>query len=127
MNKKKDKDKLTQAQYQILRKQDKDVLTTEKWIKETGLTVCVFNRLPVQVLKAQQVAHTLLTQNLNLLTTEQIKTLRTFQRKVANKKIHNKIKSSSAYPILNISNKINRLLFKQHKQLCKTSLTATTI
>lgn len=122
---KKQKDILTQAQRQILRKQDKDVLTTEKWIKETGLTVCVFNRLPVQVLKAQQVAHTLLTQNLNLLTPEQIKTLRTFQRKVGNTKNHKNLKSSTAFPILNISNKINRQLFKQHKQLSQASITAT--
>ena len=124
---KKQKDILTQAQRQILRKQDKDVLTTEKWIKETGLTVCVFNRLPVQVLKAQQVAHTLLTQNLNLLTPEQIKTLRTFQRKVGNTKNHKNLKSSTAFPILNISNKINRQLFKQHKQLSQPSITATNI
>jgi hypothetical protein len=127
MNKKKEKDKLTQSQYQILRKQDKDVLTTEKWIKDTGLTVCVFNRMPVQVLKAQQVAHTLLTHNLKLLTTEQIKTIHAFQRKVGNTKNHKNLKPSTAYPILNINNKINRLLFKQHKQHSKTSASTTTI
>lgn len=126
MNKKQDKDKLTQAQYQILRKNDKDTLTTEKWIKDTGLNVCVFNRLPVQVLKAQQVAHTLLTQNLNLLTTEQIKTLRAFQRKVGNTKNHKSLKPTTAYPVLNINNKINRQLFKKHRQLSKASITATT-
>jgi hypothetical protein len=124
---KKQKDILTQAQRQILRKQDKDVLTTEKWIKETGLTVCVFNHLPVQVLKAQQAAHALLTNNFNLLTNEQVKTLRAFQSKVGNTKNHKNLKPSTAYPILNISNKINRKLFKQHKELTKASITATTI
>ena len=54
MNKKKDKDKLTQAQYQILRKEGKDTLTAEKWIKDTGLNVRAFNQLPVQLLQAQQ-------------------------------------------------------------------------
>jgi len=127
MNKKKDKDKLTQAQYQILRKNDKDTLTTEKWIKDTGLNVRAFNQLPVQLLQAQQAAHALLTHNLNLLTTEQVKTLRAFQRKVVNKKIRHKLKPASAYPILNISNKINRQLFKQHKQLPQPSITAITI
>jgi hypothetical protein len=126
MNKKQDKDKLTQAQYQILRKNDKDTLTTEKWIKDTGLNVRAFNQLPVLLLQAQQVAHTLLTQHLNLLTTEQIKTLRAFQRKVVNKKIRTKLKPATAYPILNISTKINRQLFKQHRQLSKASITATT-
>ena len=127
MNKKKDKDKLSQAQYQILCKNNKDTLSTEKWIKDTGLTVCVFNRLPAQVLKAQQVAHILLKQNRNLLTTEQVKILRAFQRKVGNTKNHKSLKPVSAYPILNISNKINRQLFKQHKQLPQPIITATTI
>lgn len=121
------KDILTQAQRQILRKQDKDVLTTEKWIKETGLTVSVFNHLPVQVLKAQQAAHTLLNNNFKLLTNEQVKTLRAFQSKVGNTKNHKNLKPSTAYPILNISNKINRKLFKQHKELTKASITETTI
>ena len=115
MNKKKDKDKLTQAQYLILRKEGKDTLTAEKWIKDTGLNVRAFNHLPVQLLQAQHTAHALLTHNHNLLTTEQIKTLRAFQRKVINKKIRHKLKPSSAYPILNISNKINRQLFKASK------------
>lgn len=121
MNKKKDKDKLTPVQYQILRKQDKDKRTTEHWIRNTGLNVCVFNKLPVQVLRAQQVAHTLLTQNLNLLTTEQIKTLRTFQRKVGNTKTQSKLKPASAYPILNINTRINRKLFEQHRKLGRQS------
>ena len=119
--------KLTDAQYQILLKQDKDSLTSEKWIKDTGLNVSAFNQLPVQLLQAQKAAHALLTQNLNLLTTKQIKTLRAFQRKVVNKKIRNKLKPASAYPILNISNTINRQLFKQNRQLSRASITAITI
>ena len=127
MNKKKDKDKLTQAQYQILRKKGKDTLTAEKWIKDTGLNVRAFNQLPVQLLQAQQAAHALLTYNLYLLTTEQVKTLRAFQRKVGNTKNHKSLKPVSAYPILNISNKINRQLFKQHRQLSQPTISANTI
>lgn len=124
---KKLKDRLTHKQQQIMRKNEKDTLTAEKWIKDTGLNVCAFVKLPVQVQKAQQAAHALLTYNINLLTTEQVQTLRAFQRKVGNTKNHKNIKPSTAYPILNISNKINRQLFKLHKQLTKTSITANTI
>jgi hypothetical protein len=124
--KKKLKDRLTHKQQQIMRKHEKDTLTAEKWIKDTGLNVRAFNQLPIQLLQAQQAALALLTHNLNLLTTEQVKTLRAFQRKVVNKKIRHKLKPASAYPILNISNKINRQLFKQHKQLTQASITATT-
>ena len=124
---KKLKDRLTHKQQQILRKQEKDTLTAEKWIKDTGLNVCAFVKLPIQVQQAQQAAHALLTYNITLLTTEQVQTLRAFQRKVGNTKNHKSLKPSTAYKILNIRNKINRLLFKQHKQLSKTNITATTI
>ena len=122
----KNKNRLTQSQYQIQRKEGKDTLQAEKWIKDTGLNVCVFNRLPVQVLKAQQVALTLLNQNLHLLTNEQIKIIHAFQRKVGNTKNHKNLKPSTAFPILNINNKINRQLFKQYRQLSKSIITATT-
>jgi hypothetical protein len=124
---KKLKDRLTDKQQQIMRKHEKDTLTAEKWIKDTGLNVCAFVKLPVQVQQAQQAAHALLTYNINLLTTEQVQTLRAFQRKVGNTKNHKSLKPSTAYPILNISNKINRQLFKLHKQLTQTSITANTI
>ena len=124
---KKLKDRLTHKQKQILRKQEKDTLTAEKWIKDTGLNACAFVKLPVQVQKAQQAAHSLLTYNINFLTTEQVQILRAFQRKVGNTKNHKSLKPSTAFPILNISNKINRLLFKQNKQLSKTNIAATTI
>ncbi len=124
---KKLKDRLTDKQQQIMRKHEKDTLTAEKWIKNTGLNVYAFVKLPVQVQQAQQAAHALLTYNINLLTTEQVQTLRTFQRKVGNTKNHKSLKPSTAYPILNISNKINRQLFKLHKQLTQTSITANTI
>jgi hypothetical protein len=124
---KKLKDRLTDKQQQIMRKHEKDTLTAEKWIKDTGLNVCAFVKLPVQVQQAQQAAHALLTYNINLLTTEQVHTLRAFQRKVGNTKNHKSLKPSTAYPILNISNKINRQLFKLHKQLTQTSITANTI
>jgi hypothetical protein len=113
MSTKNNKDKLTQLQHQILRKQDKDTLTTEKWIENAGLNANSFNQLPVQLLQAQKVAHKLLTENLNLLTTEQVNTLRIFQTKIKNKKIRTKINPRSAYAVLNIGNKINRQLFKQ--------------
>jgi len=127
MNKNKDKHKLSHAQYQILCKQGKDTMSAEKWIKDTGLNVCSFNQLPVLILQAQQIAHSLLTQHIDLLTPDQVKIVRAYQSKVENKKTRNKLKQSSAYPILNISKKINRQLFKQHKQHSQASITATNI
>jgi hypothetical protein len=126
-NKKKPKDILTHKQFAMNRRSDRETNSATNWIKSVGLNVSSFNQLPVQLLQAQQAAHALLTHHRNLLTTEQVKTLREFQRKVVNKKIRHKLKPAAAFPILNISNKINRQLFKQYKQFTQASITATTI
>ena len=93
-----------------------DALTAD-WLRDNGIAVNTFSSTHVKLLQAQKSAHTLLTQNLNLLTTSQIKTLKAFQRNMAHKNTRAKLKPEHAYPILNISNKINRQLFKLHKQI----------
>ena len=93
-----------------------DALTAD-WLRDNGIAVNSFSTTHIKLLQAQQTAHTLLTQNLNLLTSNQIKALKAFQRKMTNKKARAKLKPEAAYQILNISNKINRQLFKLHKQL----------
>lgn len=95
----------------------KDDALTADWLRDNGIAVNTFSTTHVKLLQAQQTAHTLLTQNHNLLTAKQIKTLKAFQRKMTNKKARAKLKPEAAYPILNISTKINRQLFKLNKQL----------
>ena len=110
------KDKLTHAQFGILRKQTQSKLATDKWLKNTGLNTATFNNLNPKLLQAQLTAHTLLTQHQTLLTTEQTKTLRDFKRRVGNTKLCTRLKPEAAYPILNIATKINRQLFTANKQ-----------
>ena len=95
----------------------KDDALTADWLRDNGIAVKSFTNTHVKLLQAQQTAHTLLTQNLHLLTSNQIKALKAFQRKMTNKKARTKLKPEAAYPILNISTKINRQLFKLNKQL----------
>ena len=95
----------------------KDDALTADWLRDNGIAVKTFNTTQVKLLQAQQTAHALLTQNIALLTTSQIKTLKAFKRKMANKRTREKLKPDAAYPILNISTKINRQLFTINKQL----------
>ena len=113
---KKPKDQLTHAQYQINHKADKDTLTVNKWIGTSGLNVQSFNTTPIKLLQAQKAAHTLMRQHTNLLTAEQIHTLKSFNKLMVSKHTRAQLKPQHAYPILNISNKINRQLFKLNKQ-----------
>lgn len=95
----------------------KDDALTADWLRDNGIAVNSFSTTHVKLLQAQQTAHTLLTQNQNLLTATQIKILKAFQRSMSNKKTRSQLKPEHAYPILNISTKINRQLFKLHKQI----------
>ena len=95
----------------------KDDALTADWLRDNGIAINSFSTTHVKLLQAQQTAHTLLTQNLNLLTSNQIKALKAFQRKMTNKKARAKLKPEAAYPILNINTKINRQLFKLNKQI----------
>ena len=95
----------------------KDDALTADWLRDNGIAIKKFITTDVKLLKAQQTAHTLLTQNITLLTTSQIKKLKAFQRKMANKRTREKLKPEAAYTILNISTKINRQLFTINKLL----------
>jgi hemoglobin-like flavoprotein len=90
---------------------------TADWLRDNGITVRIFNTTDDKLLQAQKTAHTLLTQNLNLLTENQISTLQAFTKRMKSKHTRSKLKPNHAYPILNIATKINRLLYKQYKQL----------
>ena len=95
----------------------KDDALTADWLRDNGIAVNSFANTHVKLLQAQQTAHTLLTQIPNLLTSTQTKTLKAFQRKMADKRVRTKLKPEAAYPILTISTKNNTQLFKLKKQL----------
>ena len=93
---------------------------TADWLRDNGITIRVFNTADDKLLQAQKTAHTLLTQHTNLLTADQISTLSTFTKRMAHKNTRAKLTAKSAYPILNISTKINRQIFQQYKQINST-------
>jgi len=93
---------------------------TADWLRDNGITVRVFNTADDKLLQAQKTAHTLLTQHTNLLTADQIQTLQAFTKRMAHTNTRTKLTPKSAYPVLNISTKINRQLFQQYRKLNKT-------
>ena len=93
---------------------------TADWLRDNGIAVQTFGTTHIRLLQAQQQAHALLTQHSNLLTQSQRTTLETFQHQMAHKNTRIKLKPTAANPVLNISSKINRQLFKQHRQLTPT-------
>jgi hypothetical protein len=87
---------------------------TQKWIRTNGMNVASFNTTHIKLLKAQHLANQLLNEHKSLLTSTQIQTLNHFLKQMNIKKIRQKLKPETAYPILNIGTKIKRQLHRQN-------------
>ena len=111
------KDLLTDKQFHINQRSAADTQTAKEWLAEVGLNANTFGTTHIRLLQAQQQAYALLTHHSNLLTASQRNTLEHFQQLMAHRRTRDRLKPSAANPILNISSKINRQLFKQHRQL----------
>lgn len=110
-------DRLTDKQFQINQRSAADTLTANEWLAELGLNTSTFSTTHIRLLQAQQQAHALLTHHGNLLTASQRTTLENFQQQMAHQRTRNRLKPQAAYPVLNISSKINRQLFRQYRKL----------
>lgn len=108
-----------ELQHQIRKHETADTIKANDWLADAGLNAQTFDSTHIQLLQAQRQAHALLTQHNNLLTQYQRTTLEQFQQAMAHKNTRIKLKPTAANPILNISSKINRQLFKQHRHLAQ--------
>ena len=111
------KDRMTQAQMQIADRAKAKTNEVDAWIKTEGLDVQSFAQTNARLLQAQRHAHALLTTQSHLLSFDQVHVLEKFQQQMATMRTRIKLKPSAAIPVLNISTKINRQLFKQYRQL----------
>lgn len=108
-------------QQKIRANERENTLQANNWISSVGLDANTFDTTHIKILQAQQQASQLLKHHSQLLTHSQRKTLEDFKHQMSHKNTRIKLKPTAALPILNISTKINRQLFKQHKQLTKAT------
>ena len=117
IKKRQPKDVVTHSQYAIHKRTSIHTAKSNNWLSEQGLDGCTFTDVHIRLLEAQRQAHTLLKRHRMLLSIDQVVVLEKFLRLVTHKRTRNKLKPQSANPVLNISTKINRQLFKQYRQL----------
>jgi hypothetical protein len=108
-----------ELQHQIRNHETTDTIKANEWLADAGFNAQTFGSTHIRLLQAQRQAHALLTQHSNLLTHSQRTTLENFQQLMAHKHTRDRLKPTAANPILNISSKINRQLFKQHRHLAQ--------
>ena len=106
---------LTHKQFDIQCKNKRDTGLTDWWLRQNGINAQYVAHTDTKLLQAQQKAHTLLSEHIDLLTTDQIKALKNFQRKMNTGHIRKKLKPEAAYTVLNISTKVVRLMHRLAK------------
>ena len=116
-NNKKAKDILTHRQFEINKRCDEDTIQSNDWLLANGFNTDSCFSTDIKLIQAQKQANTLLKHHIELLTLEQETTLRNFQHLMTHKNTRKKLQPKAAIPVLNISSKINRQLFKQHRKL----------
>jgi poly-D-alanine transfer protein DltD len=108
---------LSDKQFQINLLSNCQTIATNTWLAAQGFKSGSFNTTHIQLLQAQQAATQIIKHHHHLLTTSQRTTLENFLQQMAHKNTRSRLKPQAAHPILNISSKLNRQLFKQHRSL----------
>ncbi len=114
---KKIKDLLSHKQFAINCRANANTKRADGWLASQGLNSSNFASTPIKLLQALQQANELLANHAALLDPFQRDILISFKRRMATTRLHGRIKESAAFSIFNISKKINRQIFKQHRQL----------
>ena len=107
--------RLTHEQRAIQHKAQRDTGLTDWWLRQNGINAQIIANTHSKLIQAQHEAHLLLSNHIDLLTTNQIKALQNFQRKMNTGHIRKKLKPEAAYTVLNISTKVARLMHRLAK------------
>jgi hypothetical protein len=105
----------------------KDDALTADWLRDIGLNDKTFNTTNLIIVRAQTMAHTLLTQHRALLSNSQLHSLTAFEQACGNKRERKRITDTLCHCVMNINTNISRKLFKQHRKLNQPKITATNI
>ena len=107
--------RLTHEQRAIQHKSQRDTGLTDWWLRNNGVNAQIISNTHGKLIQAQHEAHLLLSNHIHFLSSEQIKALKNFQRKMNTGHIRKKLKPEAAYQVLNISTKVVRLMHRQAK------------
>jgi len=105
----------------------KDDALTADWLRDIGLNDKTFNTTNLIIVRAQTMAHTILSQHRALLSNSQLHSLTAFKQACGNKLDRQRITDTFCHCVMNINTNINRKLFKHHRKLNKPNITATNI
>ncbi len=90
---------------------------TAQWLKANGVSEQLFEKADIWLLQAHIAATNILKHNIEQLTDKERDLLMNYCTAMLNSKQRNSITKRTTYLVLNISKRINRYIFKQHRKL----------
>ena len=97
-----------------------DTKLTDAWLAQQGINAKNFSSIHIKLLQAHSQAKLLTENHQHLLTNSQLKLLVDFLGKMKDTASRSRLKPAAALPILNLAAKINRRLFKAHRQATRS-------
>lgn len=115
----KDTLRLNKAEQQrvIARRNKQDTANTDRWLRSVGVSEEDLTQSNLLLLRAQKTAHELLLHHRNLIEDKDADWLSQFARRSKNAAQRQKITDGQCYAVLNYAKRINRKVFKLHRQL----------
>jgi hypothetical protein len=107
----------TELQHQITIRRLRDTALTDNWLKSKGLKEADLLSSETLLLQAQTTAHELLQHHSALIDRAKHEWLVDFSKRSKNSRQRQRIKDKEYYAVLNYAKKINRQVFKQHRQI----------
>jgi hypothetical protein len=109
-----------ELEQQIRRRELSDCEYTDAWLEQQGYDVRTFNSTAIKLLQAYTQAVQITQNHRQYLKSEQLKMLEEFIGKMKNSSHRKQLNPKTALPILNLTAKINRQLFKAHRQATRS-------
>ena len=103
--------------YNIQRRTEKDIKTTDAWLRSKGINLKSFNKTKPVILQAQKASVDLLAQHSDLLDRATKKFLRNFQQRYRNGKKRDHISDGDCFRVLNLSSRVKRGQYKNKRHL----------
>ena len=97
----------------------KDEALTADWLRDNGLDHRTFDTTKLIVVKAQRMAHTLLSQHRDLLTVKQLCSLIEFEKTCQNKRARERITDGACYKVMNANTSVQRKLAQKARKIKK--------
>ncbi|PUE32276.1 hypothetical protein B9Z35_01640 [Limnohabitans sp. Jir61] len=97
----------------------KDDALTADWLRDNGMNHRTFDTIKLNVVRAQRMAHKLLSQHREFLSVKQLYSLVEFEKNCCNRRTRDRITDASCFSVMNINTSVIRKMAEKKRKIKK--------